>query len=59
MKLLFFFSHIEIGNYKKIINFLKNFTLKNISIHIIFEDYSNYKDFEKINIKINFLKQIF
>jgi hypothetical protein len=61
MRLLFFFSHIEINNYKPTINFLKNFIIENTSIHIIFEDYSNYKDFKENNhinkfIKINFIK---
>jgi len=61
MKLLFFFSLIQINNYKHTFNFLKNFILENTAMHIIFEDYSNYKDFKKNNynnkfIKTNFLK---
>ncbi len=61
MKLLFFFSHIQINNYKHTFNFLKNFILESAAIHIIFEDYSNYKDFKKNNynnilIKANFIK---
>lgn len=61
MKLLFFFSHIEINNYKYTINFLKNFITENTYIHIIFEDYLNYKDFKENNhinkfIKTNYIK---
>ena len=61
MKLLFFFSHIEINNYKHTINFLKNFIIQNTYIHIIFEDYLNYKDFKENNhinkfIETNYIK---
>lgn len=61
MKLLFFLSHIEINNYERTINFLKNFIKENTSTHIIFEDYGNYKDLIENNyinkfIKTNYIK---